>query len=242
MIRGAAVAVLLLLVLPTAVGHGGSFAPLSVTAGATPSSGAFPLNVTLTANATGGWPPYTYDWSFGDGAPNGSGVSVSHVYRWASTFTANVSVTDSVGETTTTSVPVQVHSAALTVMLTAQPASIGLYNQTFLETSVQGGTAPFVYAWSGLPGGCPSLAVENLSCSPTVAGTFDVRVSVTDALGQQANASALLLVTGPTHGGGPSPAAAAADWTPILLGGGALTAVVAIALGVWVARRRRRAG
>jgi hypothetical protein len=58
---------------------------------------------------SGGVPPYTYAWSFGDGA-EGSGIAPSHVYANTGDFTATVTVTDTRGETARASTGVPVRS------------------------------------------------------------------------------------------------------------------------------------
>jgi PKD repeat protein len=49
--------------------------------------------ITFTASVSGGAPPYSYTWNFGDGS-NGTGQMVSHSYLKAGTFTASLTVTD----------------------------------------------------------------------------------------------------------------------------------------------------
>jgi hypothetical protein len=78
-------------------------APLAVTATQTNESwpngcGNFPALVQFQSTVSGGTPPYTYLWSFGDGSPNSSQPNPDHSYAamgpWSVTFRA----TDSVGE------------------------------------------------------------------------------------------------------------------------------------------------
>jgi hypothetical protein len=58
------------------------------------------LSVPFNATATGGTPPYSFSWSFGDGSPNVTGQQPTHVYTnptggW---FKVTVTVNDSVGD------------------------------------------------------------------------------------------------------------------------------------------------
>lgn len=67
----------------------GSFAP-SV------SCGNAPLSVTFTSSITGGVPPYTVEWQFGDGG-TGVGRNPTHVYSSAGTYEVLAKVTDKCG-------------------------------------------------------------------------------------------------------------------------------------------------
>jgi len=53
--------------------------------------------VTFHANVTGGVPPYTYRWDFGDGSPTATDAVPSHHYVNGGWYTANVTVMDSAG-------------------------------------------------------------------------------------------------------------------------------------------------
>jgi PKD repeat protein len=69
---------------------------LVVTTTAAPTSGYAPLGVGFVASASGGTPPYIFQWSFGDGT-TGAGSSVSHTYANPGSYAAMVTVTDSTG-------------------------------------------------------------------------------------------------------------------------------------------------
>jgi len=70
--------------------------PISVTAGATPTSGQAPLAVNFTGGVAGGLGPYTYAWNFGDGSTSSS-RSTAHTYVLAGAYTATLTVSDSTG-------------------------------------------------------------------------------------------------------------------------------------------------
>jgi len=50
--------------------------PIVAEIAATPTEGTMPLTVTFKSNVTGGVPPYTYDWRFGDGSTSSSPTPV----------------------------------------------------------------------------------------------------------------------------------------------------------------------
>jgi len=71
-------------------------------------------SIAFTDNTTGGEPPYTYQWNFGDGTANATTQSPTHLFATAGTFTVTLTVTDANGNT-------------------------GVYN---LQVTVNGGEAP----------------------------------------------------------------------------------------------------
>ena len=88
----------------------GTTPPLSASFTYTPSN-PFPLEtVTFTASASGGSQPYTYNWNFGDGSTS-SGLSATHSYLLPGTYTVRLTVTDSKGQTFTTSQTITVFTS-----------------------------------------------------------------------------------------------------------------------------------
>jgi len=82
--------------------------PLRVTAAAKPAVSDPNVPITLTANPTGGTPPYSFTWHFGDVSADQSGQSVTHTYTQVGTYTATVTTTDLNGSITTTTVTITI--------------------------------------------------------------------------------------------------------------------------------------
>ena len=59
-------------------------------------------SVNFTGSATGGAKPYNYTWSFGDGV-GGFGQTIGYVYTVAGDYTANLTIADALGQTSTSS-------------------------------------------------------------------------------------------------------------------------------------------
>jgi PKD repeat protein len=83
-------------------------APLSAEATSSPLSGLAPLNVSLSATATGGTGVYVFDWDFGDGSVHSAEQNPSHTYSVGGDYVATVTVTDSASATASASVGISV--------------------------------------------------------------------------------------------------------------------------------------
>lgn len=99
----------------------GGGTPLSATATATPMTGQPPLAVNFTVTASGGAPPYTYAWDFGDGATS-TDQNPSHTYEADGIYSATVKVTDSDSAS--------VNKILLITVVSAQPPVISLMKKT----------------------------------------------------------------------------------------------------------------
>ncbi len=62
------------------------------------NNGNAPLAVSFTSTPSGGLAPYSYAWTFGDGA-SATSQNPSHIYTVAGTFSASLTVTDANGAT-----------------------------------------------------------------------------------------------------------------------------------------------
>src|SRR5579864_8107853 len=69
--------------------------PLLVSVSASPASGPITLDTIFSSTTSGGVPPYTYSWVWGDGTPNGSTQNPSHNYTTPGTYSTTLTVTDS---------------------------------------------------------------------------------------------------------------------------------------------------
>ncbi|MFG2846764.1 PKD domain-containing protein [Kitasatospora sp. NPDC048296] len=181
--------------------------PLAASASGTPTSGQVPLNVAFTGTATGGSPPYSYSWDFGDGSAAGTAQNPSHSYGAAGTYTATLTVTDA-------STPAK--TATSTVSVTASPiagtapgAPTGLTATAGNGQATLNWTAPTsnggvdinayrVYRGTAsggetqlTTGGCSALGVV-LSCTDTGltnGQTYYYKVSAVNSIGEGAQST-----------------------------------------------------
>jgi PKD repeat protein len=164
---------------------------LSVSDGAGASVGNTPLAVSFTSTPSGGLAPYSYAWTFGDGA--GSTLqNPSHTYTAAGVDTVNVTVTDANGATASTSALTITAIGPLSVAASATPTIGDAPLTTTLNGSATGGKAPYSYAWD-LGDGTVSTAMSPSHAYSSV-GTYTATVTVSDASGQVSHASAQVAV------------------------------------------------
>jgi PKD repeat protein len=83
---------------PTAAGQGDDEAPLLAWAEGDPEDGKAPLAVEFKADIEGGKPPLKYTWKFGDGSADSSEVNPKHTYERPGKYRADLSVSDSGGD------------------------------------------------------------------------------------------------------------------------------------------------
>jgi hypothetical protein len=165
-----AILVLFLLGVPSLAAHPNSGLPTGLAA---PSSAALSTNGTLTAvasiagpvdetivpdrvafqgNVTGGTPPYDSGWVFGDGSSAVQGAIASHLFTEAGAFLVLFRVTDSVGATATSTVPLTLNNDTLPISPTATvtpDVGSSSANSTTFHYAVQISPGlPLGYNWS----------------------------------------------------------------------------------------------
>jgi len=130
-------------------------------------------NGTASVVASGGSPPYTYDWT--PGTPTGDGTAnVTNLCPGSYTCT----VTDT-NACTTTFVAVITQPPILTLTMSQTNASCGGICDGTATATITGGTSPYTYVWSN------GSTTTTASLSNTISGLCDglVSVTVTDANG-----------------------------------------------------------
>ncbi len=149
---------------------------------ASPAAGIAPLATQLAVAPTGGAPPYSATWAFGDGG-TGRGLVTHHSYAAAGNYTATVTVTDSAGRSANGSVEVHAFapqpgwfvSAWANVSAGTAPLSAEF------SATIHGGTPPYLVTWD-LGNGASELG-SNASTLYTTPGNYTAAVTVIDGRG-----------------------------------------------------------
>ena len=136
-----------------------------------------------TVSATGGTSPYTFT---ATGLPAGLSISaggaITGIPTTTGTATAAITVTDSTTGTHLTNTAtwsITIHPG-LAITTTSLPSGFvsGAYSATILAT---GGTSPYTFTATGLPGGLSISTTGAITGSPTIAGTATAAITVTDS-------------------------------------------------------------
>lgn len=140
---------------------------------------------TFSVNVSGGAGGYQFDWS---GLPPGcfplDSATITCTPAQSGSYAINANVTDS--NSVTAESPYAnyaVNSDPTILALSEQPGSIVLGQSVNFTAFIMGGSGGYLYTWSGLPPGCSSTNSNQVQCTPTSPGTFDVGINVTDSNG-----------------------------------------------------------
>lgn len=82
--------------------------------------------------------------------------------------------------------------------LSISPGTIDQGQGILVQTTPNGGTAPYAYEYFGLPGGCNVDEAQSFQCMPDQTGSFSVYVNVTDANDNQTNSNTVSLKVDPS--------------------------------------------
>lgn len=156
---------------------------ITVTANDGPGSGSVTLRVNLWANATGGAPPYTWTWRFGDGTTSIGQQNTTQYFSKPGTYVPWVWVNDSAGGSGSASAsPITVTpNTAVTVTGNDWPRSGAAPLLVHFSANASGGTPPYSWAW-GTDSGCHASQAY-FNCTFTAQGTYRVFVWANDSGG-----------------------------------------------------------
>lgn len=185
-----------------------SGAPLAVNAG-TDDSELIDTDLALNGSASGGVAPYSYAWTV-TSSPGGSTTQFSNAAIAAPNFQADIpgvytlrlTVTDDDSTVEFDEVDITLSAPTLTANSGADD-SVETDTDVALSGSGNGGYGAYTYAWTVVssPGGstpvfsAPSAAATNFQAD--VAGSYTLRLTVTDSLATDATDDVIITVTEP---------------------------------------------
>ncbi|MGA8276147.1 MAG: PKD domain-containing protein [Thermoplasmata archaeon] len=145
---------------------------------ATPNPAVLGQPVNFTSIVTGGTPPYTYSWSFGDGGTGGNLSVITHVYETDGPFEAMLLVADAAGSALNSTL-----SLAISLNTTVSGnASVGAAPLLVAFSSVvTGGVPGYTYQWEFGDGTTNSSPDPIHSYSSS--GEYTARLGVRDSVG-----------------------------------------------------------
>src|SRR5256885_3257625 len=169
---------------------------ISATFTVSPPSAEVGQSISFTASASGGAPPYSYSWSFGDGSA-GTDLQVTHTYNSDGTYQVTLTVTDSLGNTVTGVSPVVVGTAPLQAGFTNSPTSPQPSDSINFTASARGGTPPYSYSWDF--GNGASATGDTAAYSYATAGSYTVTLTVIDSMNRSNNTTQSLTIYSPAQ-------------------------------------------
>ncbi len=152
--------------------------------------------VSFTCGATGGIPPLTYSWTFGDGS-SATGQNVNHTFNSPGTMNIQCTVIDNLQTSSQNDTSIMVLSDPSISLQTDNPTSVDIGQTVTFTAQATGGSGGYAYLWTGLPTGCSSSSIPTISCHPTGTGTFPVTTNITDSNGFSITISTLSVSVSP---------------------------------------------
>ncbi len=156
--------------------------------------------VAFTANGSGGVPPLSWSWRFGDGGSSNVADPV-HTYASPGAFVATLFLNDSAGLSTNRSVLVTVDAPLTDVLafssnLTRASSAQGV----LVSSSPSGGSGTYRFSWT-LNGTALTTTTPSFRFSPVGAGNFSFVSVVTDSAGFSASDQGTLTLRPPLRVG-----------------------------------------
>ncbi|HEV2165512.1 MAG TPA: PKD domain-containing protein [Thermoplasmata archaeon] len=206
---------------------------LEATVAAAPSLLDLGATTVLALSPSGGVPPYTFAWHFGD-QTSGNGSPVEHVYESSGSFVATGVLTDAAGAVRTDRVNVTVVPLPAPRIVLGGSASAAPGQSVGMMAQVDGGVPPYEFSWQygdGVSGKGPAV-----SHSYAALGSYLVTLTATDSDGGQGQAKVAIFVeSAHPSGGSPQGSIPLEGWVVLGTIAGMAAAVVA---AWWVVRVR----
>lgn len=164
-----------------------------------------PNNLSVALNATSSSDPdgsiTFYAWTFGDGV-SGNGVTTSHTYAAAGTYTITLQVTDNLGARSQSITSVTVSSVPVVnpppiASFTATPSGLAVSLNASASSDPNGSIV--AYAWTFGDGA--SGAGVTTTHTYALGGTYTITLRVTDNLGAQSASTTSITVSAPSTTG-----------------------------------------
>ncbi len=147
--------------------------------------------VTFNATVTGGVPPYSFSWSFGDGL-TGAGTPILHTYSYGSLFVVMLTVTDSNGVQVSASQTVEVTPVCCFLDFTYDPLFPSPGQPVVFTATLVGDVPRLTFTWDF---GDNSSTVGGVVVHIfPFAGDFQVRLTATDSVGTLLSADHIVTV------------------------------------------------
>jgi PKD repeat protein len=155
---------------------------LAVTSDAAPLTGPALLSVNFTSSVTGGTPPYTYSWDFGDGSTPSTTPAPMHIYNQVGVFPVALTVKDSCNHTLVDDHLIVTVTNPITLSIAAAPTTGTAPLTVNFSATFTGGEAPFSYDWDFGDGSSRSQLAAPQHVYAT-GGAYTAKLTLTDSHG-----------------------------------------------------------
>ncbi|WP_229669865.1 PKD domain-containing protein [Microlunatus endophyticus] len=170
------------------------------TAAFTPSTTGLKVSVDGSDSADSDGTIASYDWDWGDNTADGSGKTATHTYDTAGTYTVKLTVTDDDGATDSVSHSVTVQAPvnqAPTAAFTSSVSDLGVSVDGSGSSDPDGSVASYAWSWGDSTSDGSGKTASHTYAS---AGTYTVKLTVTDDGGATDSVSHSVTVSAPAAG------------------------------------------